>query len=260
MGAKFTEEQSGHLSLGREGGHSKHRIVHKADSTGREIEQVLVNRVKEHPNITLFENSLAVDLVTDRHFVAPNRPVSKRCYGAYVYSPDTQRVDLVRSRATLLATGGMGRAWLNTTNPSIATGDGVAMAWRAGARIANLEFMQFHPTVLYTPSSDGDRSFLITEAIRGFGAVLRNHLDERFMKNLHPMEELAPRDIVARAIDNQRKKWGIDHVWLDISHKPASEIREKFPMIYSTLKEEYGIDITTDPIPVVPAAHYQCGE
>ncbi len=258
-GAHFTEESQGKLALGREGGHSKNRIVHKADYTGKEVERALLERIRAHPRITLVENTLSVDLVTDRHLQAIYRPISKRCYGAYIFNPHTLKVDLIPARVTLLATGGMGRAWLNTTNPPIATGDGVAMAWRAGARIANLEFMQFHPTVLYSPLRDGNTSFLISEAVRGFGGILRNQHGERFMEKIHPMAELAPRDIVARSIDNQRKKWGIEHVWLDISHKSADQIRQRFPTIYSTLKEQYGLDITTQPIPVVPAAHYQCG-
>lgn len=259
-GAKFTKEKDGNLSLGREGGHSASRIVHKADYTGKEVESALLHRISEHPNISLYENTLALDLVTDRHIRASHRPISKRCYGAYVFNPESKKVELLRARATLLASGGMGCVWRHTTNPSIATGDGVAMSWRAGARIKNLEFMQFHPTSLYTTKKKRkDRAFLISEAVRGFGGILLNQRNERFMKDIHPQAELAPRDIVARAIDNERMKWGIDHVWLDITHLDKKKVRARFPMIYQTLIEEYDIDITREPIPVVPAAHYQCG-
>ncbi|MBD3165050.1 L-aspartate oxidase [bacterium] len=259
-GAKFSESGEGELELGREGGHSKHRIVHKADYTGKEVETALIRQARDHPNITLFENTLAVDLVTDRHLRASHRPISKRCYGAYVYNPNTHRVDLLSARATLLCTGGMGHVWRHTTNPPIATGDGAAMAWRAGARLANLEFMQFHPTAFYTEKDKRrERAFLISEAVRGFGAVLRNHRGERFMTDVHKMAELAPRDVVARAIDHERMKWGIDHVWLDVTRKKADDIKTHFPMIYETLKTEFGVDMTQEPIPVVPAAHYQCG-
>lgn len=256
-GAKFSQDGD-HLALGREGGHSKSRIVYKDDYTGREVEHSLIAALKSHQNVDIWENALAVDLVTDRHIIASVRAQSRRCYGAYVYNSESEKVELIRARLVLLATGGMGCVWLNTTNPAIATADGAAMAWRAGARIANLEFMQFHPTALYNPGGGG-RSFLITEALRGFGGVLRNHDGDRFMENVHPLAELAPRDIVARAIDSERKKWGVHHVWLDISHKPAESVRNRFPMIYKTLLDEHGIDITSEPIPVVPAAHYQCG-
>jgi len=258
-GANFSQS-GGNLSLGREGGHSKNRIVHKADHTGREVEHALLEQLKQHPQVVLWENALAVDLVTDRHLVATSRPKSRRVYGAYVFNQETGRVDLIRARITLLASGGMGCVWPNTTNPSIATGDGVAMAWRAGARIANLEFMQFHPTALYDPRRQHDgRAFLITEAVRGFGGILRNHKGERFMENVHPLKELAPRDVVARAIDSERKKWGVEHVWLDVTHLDSKKVRERFPMIFETLVNEHDIDITCQPIPVVPAAHYQCG-
>ncbi len=256
-GVHFTRE-GGKLALGREGGHSANRIVHKDDHTGREVEHALISALKQHPQVEMWENALAVDLVTDRHIVSSVRAHSHRCYGAYVLNSETNRVDLIRAKLTLLATGGMGCVWLNTTNPGIATGDGVAMAWRTGARIANLEFMQFHPTSLWHSGGEG-RAFLITEAVRGFGGILINDRGERFMDGVHPRAELAPRDVVARAIDSERKKWGIEHVWLDVSHKPAEAIREHFPMIHKTLLDEYGIDMTSEPIPVVPAAHYQCG-
>ncbi|MCB2200021.1 L-aspartate oxidase [bacterium] len=258
-GAEFTEEH-GNLSLGREGGHSANRIVHKADYTGREVEHALLEALKNHPQVELWENALAVDLVTDRHLVSASRPKSRTVYGAYVYNQETGRVDLIQGHITLLASGGMGCVWTNTTNPSIATGDGVAMAWRAGARIANLEFMQFHPTALYDPRRDVDgRAFLITEAVRGFGGILLNHRHERFMEGQHPLKELAPRDVVARAIDSERKKWGLEHVWLDVTHLDSDELRNRFPMIFETLMAEHDIDFTCQLIPVVPAAHYQCG-
>jgi len=246
------------LSLGREGGHSANRIVHKEDQTGKEVEESLIAELKRHPQVHLSEDALAVDLVTDRHMVSSSKPTSRRCYGAYVYSSQKQKMELIKARITLLATGGMGCLWSNTTNPGIATGDGVAMAWRAGSRISNLEFMQFHPTALFDRAKP-DRAFLITEAVRGFGGILTNQRGERFMENLHPLKELAPRDVVARAIDSERKKWGIEHVWLDVSHLDGQAVRERFPMIYETLIDKYGLDISLDPIPVVPAAHYQCG-
>ncbi|MBZ0263921.1 L-aspartate oxidase [bacterium] len=258
-GAAFSEELTGKLSLGREGGHTHHRIVHKADHTGKEVEKALLDQVRNHPNIELIEDAICVDLITDRHTSPSTRPEYKTCYGGYVFNPQTKKIDLIEAKITLMASGGMGRIWLNTTNPMIATGDGVAMSWRAGARIANLEFMQFHPTVLYDPLKAGSQSFLITEALRGFGGILRNQRGERFMEKIHPMAELAPRDVVARAIDNERKRWGIDHVWLDISHQSADEIRNRFPTIYQRLLEDHEIDMTVSPIPVVPAAHYQCG-
>ncbi len=257
-GAKFSQQEDGDLSLGREGGHSANRIVHKADYTGREVESALIEAIRQHPNITLEENSLVLDIVTDRHMSAAHRPNSKRCYGAYVYRNDSKKVELILGRLTLLASGGMGCIWRHTTNPSIATGDGVAMAWRAGARLANLEFMQFHPTSLYTAKRSG-RSFLISEAVRGFGGRLVNDRGERFMQEVHPLAELAPRDVVARAIDKQRMIWGIDHVWLDVTHCPSDQLKSRFPMIYETLLVEHDIDITREKIPVVPAAHYQCG-
>ncbi len=257
-GANFTLDKKGELALGREGGHTRDRIVHKADHTGREVERALLEQVRAHPNVTLSENKEAIDIVTDRHLCASHRQQSRRCYGAYVHNADTNQVELVRARLTLLATGGMGCIWLNTTNPSIATGDGVAMSWRAGALIANLEFMQFHPTALFT-REHRERAFLISEAVRGFGGILLNFDGRRFMEDVHPQKELAPRDVVARTIDAERKRWGIDHVWLDVTHLDKGKLIDRFPTIYETLFEEYDIDITCQRIPVVPAAHYQCG-
>ncbi|MCB0717079.1 MAG: L-aspartate oxidase [Bacteroidetes bacterium] len=256
MGAEFTRQQNS-FHLGREGGHSANRIVHAADTTGREIERALLSRIRAHRNIQVFEYHFALELITEHHIgqhVTRLRP-DIHCYGAYVLDEKADVVKTFLAKVTLLATGGSGRVYLHSTNPSIATGDGVAMAYRAKARLENMEFVQFHPTSLYHPDAD---SFLISEAVRGDGAVLRNMRGERFMPHYDERAELAPRDIVARAIDDQLKQSGDNHVWLDISHKPSNEILEHFPNIYETCKK-FGIDITTDPIPVVPAAHYQCG-
>lgn len=255
-GASFTEHE-GRLHLGREGGHSKNRIVHAADMTGREIERALLAQVQAHPNIQVFEYHFALELITEHHlgqYVSRLRP-DVHCYGAYVLDERADQVKTFLARVTLLASGGSGRVYLHTTNPPIATGDGIAMAYRAKARVANMEFVQFHPTSLYHPDAD---SFLISEAVRGEGARLYNQAGERFMPQYDEREELAPRDIVARAIDDQMKQRGDAYVLLDISHRPASYIREHFPNIYATCLK-YGIDITQQPIPVVPAAHYQCG-
>jgi len=256
MGARFTEEQ-GELHLGREGGHSADRIVHAADATGREVERALLSQVRSHGQIDIYEYHFALELITQHHL---GQHVSRlrsdiECFGAYVLDTTTGVVKTFRAKSTLLATGGSGQVYLHTTNPSIATGDGVAMAYRAKARIANMEFVQFHPTSLFHPDAD---SFLISEAVRGEGAKLFNQAGERFMPTYDAREELAPRDIVARAIDDQLKQRGDDHVLLDISHKPADEITHHFPMIHETCLR-FGIDMTQEPIPVVPAAHYQCG-
>lgn len=254
-GAEFTQEE-GELDLTREGGHSHNRIVHAADMTGEEVERVLVKQVNANPNIEVFEHHFAVDLITEHHL---SHYVSRyddiHCFGAYVLDIKTQQVERLLARATILATGGAGQVYQHTTNPAIATGDGIAMAYRAKARIANMEFIQFHPTSLYHAEAD---SFLISEAVRGHGGILRNADGERFMKEYDDREELAPRDIVARAIDDQLKKRGEECVYLDITHLQAEEIRGEFPLIYKTCLK-YGIDMTAESIPVVPAAHYICG-
>ena len=258
LGARFTRTSGGKLHLGREGGHSANRIVHAKDLTGRELERALLTAVQLHPKITILENHYAVELLTDHQCIDGRRSrKSIICYGAYVLNEATEQVEIVRARqAVMLATGGAGQVYLHTTNPLIATGDGIAMASRAGARIGNMEFIQFHPTTLFAPEAN---SFLISEAVRGAGGVLLNQAGERFMSNYDAERmELAPRDIVARAIDAELKKRGDDCVFLDVSHLPSKDVKHEFPNIYSRCKE-LGIDITKQPIPVVPAAHYTCG-
>ncbi len=254
-GVRFTHDEHGELALGREGGHSHSRIVHAHDLTGAEIERALLEAVERHPDVVLLENHAAIDLITEHHLpgVRPGRRVT--CWGAYVLNVPDGCVTPFQARTTVLATGGAGQIWRHTTNPEIATGDGVAMAYRAGARVANLEFMQFHPTMLHDPNG---APWLISEAMRGFGGILINDDGRRIMADEHELADLAPRDIVARAIDRELKRSGHQCVYLDVTHKPAQEIVERFPAIHATCLER-GIDITAQPIPVVPAAHYMCG-
>ena len=255
FGARFSEKK-GKLDLGREGGHSENRIVHAADATGSEVEHVMLNKVRNHPNIKLLEHHFAMELLTEHHLGIKEKALSEiNCFGAYVFEPKTGKVHRMLSKVTILATGGAGQVYHNTTNPEIATGDGTAMAYRAKAKIANMEFVQFHPTSLNIAEAD---SFLISEAMRGFGGILKNSDGEAFMKRYDARKELAPRDIVARAIDDQLKSRGESSVFLDVTHLPAKKIRQEFPNIYSKCLL-YGLDITVDLIPVVPAAHYVCG-
>jgi L-aspartate oxidase len=256
FGVRFTEEH-GRLDLGREGGHSRNRIVHAKDLTGKEIEGALLHKISEHPNIQVFENHIAIDLITEHHTgLKITKGSHVHCWGAYVLDGCSNHVKKFLAKVTLLSTGGLGHVYLHTTNPLIATGDGVAMAYRAGAIIGNMEFIQFHPTTLY---DSGSPAFLISEAVRGFGAYLKTKEGERFMSKYDDRNELAPRDIVARAIDVELKKSGDEFVYLDLKHLSAGAVMEKFPHIYNTCLNKYKIDITKEPIPVVPAAHYACG-
>ena len=258
-GAQFDREGD-QLSLTREGGHSARRVVHTADATGAEVERALVAAASAHPSIRIVEHQTAIDLILLSRFGGPDR-----CAGAYVLdetpgadglpNQHSHRVETYLARATILATGGAGKVYLYTTNPDVATGDGIAMAYRAGAEIGNMEFYQFHPTCLYNPAA---KSFLITEALRGEGAILRLLDGTAFMIHHDPRKDLAPRDIVARAIDFEMKRTGSEFVHLDITHRPPEFVREHFPMIYAECLK-FGIDITKQPIPVVPAAHYMCG-
>ena len=260
LGAQFTMKD-GKLDLAREGGHSWPRIVHAKDLTGKEVERALVTKVNNIKNIRVIENSLAIDLITEHNIpTLKNTPLNRRnCYGAYVYDSNIGKVITIQAKVTVLATGGLGQVYQHTTNPMIATGDGFAMAYRSGARIANMEFIQFHPTSFYQPNRvNFNTSFLISEAVRGFGALLRTKKGELFMEKYDSRKELAPRDIVARAIDSEMKKSGDEFVFLDITHKPKSEIIQHFPNIYQTCLNA-GIDISKEFIPVVPAAHYACG-
>ena len=253
-GVPFTRE-AGRYHLTREGGHSHRRVIHVDDATGAAVQDTLTPQVRNHPNICVMEHHIVVDLITAGKTGRQLLGQKDRCLGAYVLDSQTGHVKTMASGQTLLATGGAGKVYLYTTNPDTSTGDGIAMAWRAGCRIANMEFIQFHPTCLYHPQ---EKSFLISEAVRGEGGLLKRPDGTRFMDDYDPRAELAPRDIVARAIDAEMKRHGLDCVYLDISHQSAEFIRTHFPTIYERCRQ-LGIDITKEPIPVVPAAHYTCG-
>ncbi len=257
IGTRFTT-RDGSLDLGREGGHTVNRIVHSSDLTGREIERALLQAVGSNPNITMFENHVAVELITEHHLAGSQKEqeTAIHTFGLYALNSLEQHVDTFLAPAVLLSTGGLGHVYLHTTNPPIATGDGVAMARRAGAQIANMEFVQFHPTTLF---NSGSPSFLISEAVRGFGGVLKTSDGEEFMHRYDERKSLAPRDVVALAIDTELKKRGDEFVLLDLRHLNPEAVREHFPHIYKTCLDRFKLDITREPIPVVPAAHYSCG-
>jgi L-aspartate oxidase len=257
-GTQFDKEDNGKYNLAKEGGHSEYRVLHHKDSTGNEIQRALLEKVRSHPNITILENHFTVDLITQHHL---GKEINKQsedinCYGVYVLNPKTEQIDTILSKITLLATGGVGNVYATTTNPEVATGDGVAMVYRAKGLIENMEFIQFHPTSLYNPGETP--SFLITEAMRGAGGILKTRSSEEFMPKYDERASLAPRDIVARAIDTEMKLSGDEYVYLDCTHLNSDRIINEFPTIYAKCLS-IGIDITKEMIPVVPAAHYTCG-
>ena len=258
-GAQFDKDRDGEFSLGREGGHSEFRILHHKDVTGKEMERALLETINRIPNIRILSHCFVLDIITQHHvgFLVTKSTPDIECYGVYVLNLNTQKIEKISSNLTLLATGGNGQVYRTTTNPAIATGDGVAMVYRAKGRIENMEFIQFHPTALYEPGVRG-HSFLITEAVRGDGGILRNQDGEAFMERYDERKDLAPRDIVARAIDNEMKVNGTEHVYLDCRHFSKEKFIEHFPNIYEKCLS-IGIDIQQQMIPVAPAAHYSCG-
>lgn len=258
-GARFDKEEDGDYKRGKEGGHSEYRILHHKDVTGKEMERALIDAVNRTPNIELIKHCFVVDIITQHHlgYLVNKATPDVECYGVYVLNLETNAIEKILAKITLLATGGNGQVYRTTTNPSIATGDGVAMVYRAKGRVENMEFIQFHPTALYEPGVKG-QAFLITEAVRGDGGILRNKNGEAFMENYDERKDLAPRDIVARAIDSEMKRTGTEHVWLDCRHFSKEKFVEHFPNIYEKCLS-IGIDITRHMIPVSPAAHYSCG-
>ncbi len=258
-GARFDKEHNGDYKRGKEGGHSEFRILHHKDVTGREMERALIDAVSRQKNIAFIKHCFVVDIITQHHlgYLVSKATPDVECYGVYVLNLQTNKIEKILSKIILLATGGNGQVYRTTTNPSIATGDGVAMVYRAKGRIENMEFIQFHPTALYEPGVRG-QAFLITEAVRGDGGILKNKNGEAFMEKYDPRKDLAPRDIVARAIDNEMKRTGTEHMWLDCRHFSKEKFTEHFPNIYEKCLS-IGIDITKNMIPVAPAAHYSCG-
>ncbi len=257
-GTNFDKTSLGEYHLAKEGGHSEHRVLHFKDITGFEIEKVLLEQIHQNPNIEILTHYFAVDIITEHHL---GKEINKStenitCFGVYVFNTHTKEIEKIESKITVMASGGAGHIYSTTTNPTIATGDGVAMVYRAKGKVRNMEFIQFHPTALYHPGEYP--SFLISEAVRGYGGILKNKKGEAFMKEYDPRESLAPRDIVARAIDSEMKKSGDDFVFLDITHVPKNELMQHFPTIYAKCLS-IGIDMSKDMIPVVPAAHYMCG-
>jgi len=255
-GVDFDKNKSGNFDFGLEGGHSKHRVVHHKDITGAEIEKRLLVKIHSSPNVSLFSQHFAVELITEHHLDSENTSSKSSCFGAYIFNPQTKQIETFSAKITMLATGGVGQVYQNTTNPVIATGDGVAMAYRAKATVENMEFIQFHPTAMYHPEMNP--SFLISEAVRGFGALLRDKSGELFMHLYDERHELASRDIVSRAIDSELKKSGDDFVYLDCRHLNKEDFKKHFPNILQKVNE-VGVFIEKDMIPVVPAAHYLCG-